>query len=104
MKTSRTAAGIGIIAGLALLVAGCDSPFKDDGESTEAEDAEAIATYPQTINQSSADTVVQPDIEINGNNNSVVIVIGDENAPENVNRRDQVPAEEPIETEEPSAP
>ena len=103
MKTSRTAAGIGIIAGLALLAAGCNPFESDDGETSEAEDAEAIATYPQTINQSSADTVVQPDIEINGNNNSVVIVIGDENAPENVNRHDEIPAEEPAEAE-PEAP
>jgi hypothetical protein len=104
MKTSRTAAGIGIIAGLALLVAGCDSPFKDDGESTPAEDAAVIATYTQTVNQasSSQDTTVAPNVRVDGDGNNVTIIYGDRNSP-TVNPA-PAPAEEPIETEEPSAP
>ena len=88
----------------AILCAGCDSPFKDDGggESTPAEDSAAIATYTQTVNQASQDTTIRPVTEINGDNNTVnnYIIVGNDPttnpAPE--------PDEEPVETEEPSAP
>jgi hypothetical protein len=69
----------------AILCAGCDSPFKDDGggESTPAEDSAAIATYTQTVNQASQDTTIRPVTEINGDNNTVnnYIILGDRNDP-----------------------
>jgi hypothetical protein len=66
----------------AILCAGCDNPLRsDNGESTPAEDAAAIATYTQTVNQasSSQDTTIRPSIEVNGNNN--IIIVGDRNDP-----------------------
>ena len=85
MKT----AGIAIITALSLLVAGCDNPFQDDGN--EAEDAAAIAIYTQTVSTASQDTTIAPDVDIDGNNNSVIIIVGDDNAPENSNRHDEIP-------------
>ena len=85
MKT----AGIAIITALSLLAIGCDNPFQDDGN--EAEDAAAIATYTQTVSTASQDTTIAPDVDIDGNNNSVIIIVGDDNAPENSNRHDEIP-------------
>jgi len=104
MKTSRTAAGIGIIAGLALLVAGCNPFDSDDGETSEAEDAEAIQTYTytQTVNQasSSQDTTVAPNVRVDGDGNNVTIIYGDRNSP-TVNPA-PAPAAEPVEASEPA--
>lgn len=77
----------------AVLVSGCgtQNPFGNDGgESTAEEDAVVIGGYTQTVNQASEDVTVAPVIE--GNNNTVIVVIGDGNAPESVNQRD-VPVE-----------
>ena len=81
-------------AALSLCVA-CDNPFTDDGESTPEEDAVAIATYTQTVNQSSQDTTVAPVVNVDGNNNQVTIIYGDDNAPTSDNIRN-IP-EEPVE-------
>ena len=92
MKTGRTATGCGIVAALALFAVGCDNPFKSDGETSETEDAEAIAVYTQTVSTASEDTTVAPTVEVNGNNNIVVISVGDDNDPDSINTRNP-PAE-----------
>lgn len=72
-----------IAAALALLATACDSPFKADGggESTPAEDDAVIAPYTQTVNQSSQDTTVAPNVRVDGNNNNITIIYGDRNDP-----------------------
>jgi hypothetical protein len=76
----------------AMLCAGCDNPLRsDNGESTPAEDDAAIIVYTQTVNQASQDTAIAPTVNIDGNNNSVIIIVGDDNAPENSNRHDEIP-------------
>ncbi len=77
---------------VAVLVGGCgtQNPFGNEGgESTAEEDAVVIGGYTQTVNQASQDTTIAP--VLNGNNNTVIIVVGDGNEPESVNQRD-VPA------------
>ena len=97
MKT----AGIAIITALSLLASGCDNPFQDDGDETE--DAQVIATYTQTVSTASQDTTIAPDVDIDGNNNSVIIIVGDDNAPDNSNRHDEIPAD-PTTEPEPEVP
>jgi hypothetical protein len=97
MKTGRTVTGCGIITALALLAVGCDNPFKSDGgETSEAEDSAAIATYTQTVNQASQDTTIRPVTEINGDNNTVnnYIILGDRNDPAANPTPSPIPAEE----------
>ena len=85
MKVKTVLAMLAVVA----MCAGCDDPFEDDGN--EAEDAAAIATYTQTVSTASQDTTIAPDVDIDGNNNSVIIIVGDDNAPENSNRHDEIP-------------
>ena len=68
---------------VAVLVSGCGN---EGGESTAEEDAVVIGGYTQTVNSASADTTIAP--VLNGNNNTVIIVVGDGNEPESVNQRD----------------
>lgn len=86
-------AAIAFITTLFLLASGCDNPLRTDtpGESTPAEDAAVIATYTQTVNQSSQDTTIAPVID--GNNNTVIIVVGDDNAPTSDNIRNEPAAD-----------
>ena len=72
-----------------VLGAGCGTQDPFGRESTPEEDAVVIGGYTQTVNSASADTTIAP--VLNGNNNTVIIVVGDENEPESVNQRD-VPA------------
>ena len=90
-----------IAAALALLATACDNPLRTDnaGESTPAEDDAVIATYTQTVNQtsSSQDTTIAPNVRVDGNNNNVIINVGDGNEPDAVNQRNQPAAEaEPV--------
>jgi hypothetical protein len=84
----------------AILCAGCDNPFQDDGQSARDEDDAAITVYTQTVNQasSSQDTTIRPSIEVNGDNN--IIIVGDRNDPTTAPAPS--PAPEPVEPEEPS--
>ena len=94
-----------IAVALAILATACDNPLRTDnaGESTPAEDTAVIATYTQTVNQtsSSQDTTIAPVID--GNNNTVIIVVGDDNAPTSDNIRNE-PAEDIEEASEPAGP
>jgi hypothetical protein len=81
-------------AGL-VFAAGCGTQNPFGNESTPEEDDAAIATYTQTVNQvsTSEDTIIAPTID--GNNNQVTIIIGDDNDPDAVNTRNPPAPEEP---------
>jgi predicted small secreted protein len=98
MGSMRVMGVMGVVL-VAVLVSGCgtQNPFgRDGGESTAEEDAVVIGGYTQTVNSASADTTIAP--VLNGNNNTVIIVVGDGNEPESVNQRDV-----PVGVEEPGA-
>ena len=73
---------------------GTQNPFGNDpAESTPQEDQVAIVTYTQTVNQTSQDTTIAPVVD--GNNNTVIVIVGNDNAPTSNNTRNEPQEPEP---------